>query len=106
MSGLGFGDLLRRRELGLKQPPGVGDACRLRLYYNLQPFDSFAASAATGPDHGAVFNLQFSPDGLVFTLTWSDCGFGYEFEFSDPENLCNDTPHDIPSLSSFIRVPG
>ncbi|XP_059469759.1 DDB1- and CUL4-associated factor 10 homolog isoform X2 [Neocloeon triangulifer] len=63
MSGVTFREYLRRRELGLQQPVGFQDSLRLKLYYNIQPVDSFTASAATGPSHGAVFNLQFSPDG-------------------------------------------
>ncbi|XP_065351637.1 DDB1- and CUL4-associated factor 10 homolog isoform X1 [Cloeon dipterum] len=63
MSGLTFREYLRRRELGLKQPIGVQDLLRTKLFYNIQPVDAFTASAATGPSHGAVFNLQFSPDG-------------------------------------------
>lgn len=57
---------LRQRELGINFPLGHADHFHKTLYSSIQPVTSWdhALSPVT---HGGVFNLEYSPDGLVFT---------------------------------------
>lgn len=60
---------LRQRELGVKFPLGHSDNFHKTLYSSIQPITSWDhGDNLTAARHGGVFNLEYSPDGLV---TWS-----------------------------------
>jgi len=57
---------LRQRELGVKFPLGHDDYFHKTLYSSIQPITSWDhGDNLTAARHGGVFNLEFSPDGLV-----------------------------------------
>lgn len=61
---------LRQRELGVKFPLGHSDNFHKTLYSSIQPITSWDhGDNLTAARHGGVFNLEYSPDGLV---TWSN----------------------------------
>lgn len=57
---------LRQRELGIKFPLGHADRFHKTLYSSIQPVTSWD-HALSDAAHGGVFNLEYSPDGLVYT---------------------------------------
>lgn len=57
---------LRQRELGVKFPLGHNDNFHKTLYSSIQPITSWDhGDNLTTARHGGVFNLEYSPDGLV-----------------------------------------
>lgn len=57
---------LRQRELGVKFPLGHSDDFHRTLYSSVQPTTSWDhGDNLTTARHGGVFNLEYSPDGLV-----------------------------------------
>lgn len=57
---------LRQRELGVKFPLGHSDDFHKTLYSSIQPITSWDhGDNLTAARHGGVFNLEYSPDGLV-----------------------------------------
>lgn len=57
---------LRQRELGVKFPMGHNDDFHRTLYSSVQPTTSWDhGDNLTTARHGGVFNLEYSPDGLV-----------------------------------------
>lgn len=57
---------LRQRELGVKFPLGHNDDFHKTLYSSVQPTTSWDhGDNLTAARHGGVFNLEYSPDGLV-----------------------------------------
>lgn len=60
---------LRQRELGVKFPLGHSDHFHKTLYSSMQPVTSWDhGDNLTAARHGGVFNLEYSPDGLVITI--------------------------------------
>lgn len=55
---------LRQRELGIKFPLGHADRFHKTLYSSVQPVTSWDHTLSVAA-HGGVFNLEYSPDGLV-----------------------------------------
>ena len=69
---LGYGGFfpnseINRRELGYKATLGWENRLKSSLYSSLLPCNSWDPNAEAMPkkfvSHGAVFNLEFSPDG-------------------------------------------
>ena len=55
---------LRNRELGLDTNMGQNDRLHKTLYTSMQCINSWDhKDRVAGADHGAVFNLEYSPDG-------------------------------------------
>lgn len=58
---------LRQREMGMKFPLGHQDRFYKTLYSSIQPVTSWDhRNDLSTAQHGAVFNMEYSPDGLVF----------------------------------------
>lgn len=57
---------LRQRELGVKFPLGHSDHFHKTLYSSMQSVASWDhGDNLAAARHGGVFNLEYSPDGLV-----------------------------------------
>lgn len=56
---------LFRREAGYPTPIGAGDAMARSLYCGMKPIASWDSEKENALPTGGVFNLEFSPEGLV-----------------------------------------
>ena len=70
---------LQQREIGQRNPLGHADRFSKRLYSSLNPCTSWDhGENLRHAMHGGVFNLEFSPDGLVLCIHISNTLANYQ----------------------------
>lgn len=57
-----------RRERGLRLQCGIEDSIYNSIYGAFQPYTSWNSSSNSSSEYGGVYNLEFSPDGLVLFM--------------------------------------